>query len=408
MNKRRALAFIFVTVLLDSIGFGVILPVMPELIIDVTGETLAQAARYGGWLLFIYAVMQFFSAPIMGNLSDRFGRRPVLLISLFAFGLDYILMGWAPTLGWLFFGRFIAGISASTYGIANAYIADIFPPEERAQNFGLMGAAFGVGFIVGPVIGGFLGEIGPRIPFFATAGLAFTNAAYGYFVLPETLTADHRRPFEIGRSNPLGAIRRLGKYPMVIGLAATYFVYLVAHHSLPTTWSYFTIEKFDWSSRDIGLSLSVVGVLMLVMQGYVIRLVIPKLGPARTALLGMVLTMLSFVGYAFAQQGWVLYVFLVVGSAQGFIGASVQGLMSGRVPPNAQGELQGAIGSVASLAAIIGPPVMTQLFANFSDRDTSFYFPGAAFIVAAVLVLMSLAMLSRTIRRGEAIERTAR
>jgi DHA1 family tetracycline resistance protein-like MFS transporter len=404
MHKRRALAFIFVTVLLDSIGFGIILPVMPELIMDVTGEPLAAAARYGGWLLFVYALMQFFSAPLMGNLSDRFGRRPVLLGSLVAFACNYVLMGWAPTLAWLFVGRFIAGVSASTYGTANAYIADIFPPEERAQNFALMGAAFGVGFIIGPVIGGLLGETGPRVPFYATACIAFSNALYGLLVLPESLTDENRRAFDMTRANPLGAIRQLSHYPMVLGLATAYLVYLVGHHALPTTWAYFVIEKFSWTSRQIGFSLGVVGVLMLVMQGYVIRLVIPILGPARTAYLGMALTMLSFLGYAFAQSAWQLYVFLVIGAAQGFIGASIQGIMSGRVPANAQGELQGAIGSIASLAAIIGPLTMSQLFAYYSDPDAGLYFPGAAYLAAAALTLIAMGVLSRTVRRGAPIE----
>lgn len=397
MEPRRALAFIFITVLLNSIGFGIILPVMPELIMDVTGEPLAAAARYGGWLLFVYAIMQFLFAPIMGNLSDRFGRRPVLLGSLLAFSIDYLLMGLAPTLAWLVIGRMIAGASASTYGIANAYIADLYPPDQRAQNFALMGAAFGVGFILGPAVGGYLGELGPRVPFYATAGLAFVNALYGAIALPETLSVEHRRPFSLARANPFGALRELRRYPLILGMLSAYLFYLIGHHALPTTWAYFTIEKFDWSTRQIGFSLAVVGVLMLIIQGFVIRAVLPWLGAARTAYVGMSLTTLSFIGYAAAESEWVLYLFLVLGSAQGLIGPAVQGIMSGRVPANAQGELQGAIGSVASVAEITGPLAMSQLFAAFSDRSEGLYLPGAPYIASAVLTVLALAIFARTL-----------
>ncbi|MCZ6641435.1 MAG: TCR/Tet family MFS transporter [Gammaproteobacteria bacterium] len=407
VSKKLALIFIFITVLLDAIGFGIILPVLPELVMEVTGEGLSQAARYGGWLMFTYAGMQFVSAPIMGNLSDRFGRRPVLLFSLVAFGLDYLLMGWAPSLGWLFLGRFIAGISASTYGIANAYIADVFPPEERAQNFGLLGAAFGAGFIIGPVIGGFLGELGPRVPFYATAAIAFANAVYGFFLLPETLKKENRRPFEIKRANPVGAMNQLSKYPIVIGLVGANFLYLLGHHSLPAIWSYYMIEKFSWSGSDIGLSLGAVGVLMLFVQGYLIRLVIPKFGPERVAYIGLVLTTVSFVGYALAPFGWVVYVFIVFGAGQGFVGPAVQAIVSARIPADSQGELQGAIGSIGSLALILSPPFMTQLFGFFTEPGTPVYFPGAAFMAAAMLTLLSLSVFARVLFRNETTQQTS-
>lgn len=397
MKKSLALTFILVTVLLDSIGFGIVLPVMPQLIMDVTGEDLGQAARYGGWLLFIYAIMQFFCAPVLGNLSDRFGRRPVLLLSLSAFALDYLLMGWAPTITWLFIGRAIAGIAGSTYGIANAYIADVFPPEQRAQNFGLMGAAFGCGFILGPVIGGFLGELGPRVPFYATAVLTFINLIYGFFVLPETLDTDNRRPFELQRANPAGALRHLWKYPQVLGLVGVMFIYLVGHHSLPATWSYYTIAKFGWTESEIGFSLGVVGITMMITQGLLIRIAIEKLGPEKTAYVGLTSAMLGFIGYAIAPAGWFVYIAIFLGAAQGFVSPALQGIMSGRVPASSQGELQGALGSVASLASIIGPPLMTQLFAYFSDDITAYHFPGAAFVTAAILTLLSFAVFRRII-----------
>lgn len=390
LNRKHALTFIFLTVLLDAIGFGIILPVMPQLIMEVTGKGLSQAAIYGGGLMFIYALMQFFFSPIMGNLSDRFGRRPVLLISLLAYGLDYFLMGWAPTLAWLIIGRLIAGSASATYSIANAYIADIFPPEERAKNFALMGAAFGGGFILGPVLGGFLGEIGPRVPFYATGILALSNAAFGFFVLPETLAPENRRPLDWRRANPLGAFLSLRKYPMVFGLVVAYFFFLVAHQALPSIWSYYSIAKFDWSQSQIGFSLGFVGILMMICQAFLIRWVIDHYGSVVTAYLGLTCATLSFLGYAFATQAWVVYVFLAIGAAQGFLGPAVQGMMSERVPANAQGELQGSLGSMASLAAIVSPPVMTQVFAYFTAHDAPVYFPGASFLLAALLTLLSL------------------
>ena len=391
------MAFILVTVLLDSIGFGIILPVLPGLIMDVTGEPLANAARYGGWLLFVYAVTQFFSAPVLGNLSDRFGRRPVLLLSLLAMGCDYLLMGWAPTLGWLFLGRLIAGISASTYGIANAFIADTFAPEDRARNFALLGAAFGVGFIVGPVIGGLLGEFGPRAPFYAAAGLAFTNVVYGFLVLPESLKKANRRAFDWKRANPLGTFNQLWRYPVVLGLVFAYFFYMMGHHSLPSVWSYFAIEKFDWSSRDIGFSLGAVGVCMIVVQAWLIRYVLDRFGTGRTAYIGLVATILSFVGYALVPYGWMIYGVIVLGAAQGFVAPSVQALMSGRIPPDAQGELQGALASVSSLVSILSPPFMTQTFAYFSAGGAPLYFPGAPFIAAALFTLLGLIAFMRAL-----------
>jgi DHA1 family tetracycline resistance protein-like MFS transporter len=397
MRPKLALSFIFVVVLLDSIGFGIIMPVLPQLIMDVTGEPLTAAARYGGWLMFVYAAMQFFSAPVLGNLSDRFGRRPVLLLSLVAMGADYLLMGWAPTLIWLFVGRFIAGVSAGTYGIANAFIADTFEPDDRAKNFALMGAAFGVGFIVGPVIGGFLGEYGPRAPFYAAAGLAFVNLTYGYFVLPESLKPENRRPFEIRRANPLGTLNQLWKYPVVIGLVFAYFFYMLGHHSLPAVWSYFVMEKFAWTTREIGFSLGAVGVCMIFVQVYLIRVFLDKYGQERTAFIGLIVTILSFIGYAFIPYGWMMYVVIAVGAGQGFIGPSVQGLMSARIPADSQGELQGALGSMSSLVSILSPPFMTQTFAYFSGGGAPIYFPGAPFLAAAFFTLMGLLLLVRTL-----------
>jgi DHA1 family tetracycline resistance protein-like MFS transporter len=404
MRPQLAFAFIFVTVLLDSIGFGIIMPVVPQLIMDVSGDTLTSAARDSGFLMFAFAGMQFIASPVLGNLSDRFGRRPVLLCSLLAMGCNYLLMGWAPSLFWLFVGRIIGGVSASTYGIANAYIADTFPAEKRAQYFALLGAGFGTGFIVGPALGGILGEYGVRTPFYAAACLSLLNVVYGFFVLPESLKSENRRAFEMARANPLGALNQLWQYPEVIALVAVYVFYMLGHFALPSIWAFFTIEKFGWSPRDIGLSLSVVGVAMIFVQAFLIRQVLPAWGPIKTAVVGLVATIISFLGYAFVPYAWMMYPVIVVGSLQGFVMPSVQSLMSARIPANAQGELQGAIGSMGGLVAILSPPFMTQLFAHFSSDQAVIYFPGAPFFAAAIFTLLAMALLLRSVNNRAAAQ----
>jgi len=397
MRPQLAFAFIFVTVLLDSIGFGIIMPVIPQLIMDVSGDTLTSAARDSGLLMFTYAAMQFVASPVLGNLSDRFGRRPVLLCSLLAMGCNNLMMGWAPTMLWLFAGRLIGGVSSSTYGIANAYVADTFPAEKRAQYFALLGAGFGTGFIIGPAIGGFLGEYGVRTPFYAAAGLSFLNAIYGLFVLPESLKHSNRRVFEIARANPIGALKRLWKYPVVVALVLVYFFYMLGHFALPSIWAFFTIEKFGWSARDIGMSLSAVGVAMIFVQAFLIRQVLPLWGPMKTAVVGMAATIISFLAYSFVPYGWMMYPIIAVGALQGFVTPSLQSIMSAHVPANAQGELQGALGSMSGLVAILSPPFMTQLFAHFSSGHGVIYFPGAPFFAAAIFTLLALGLLLRAV-----------
>ena len=403
-NVKWAVAFVFVTVLLNSVGFGIILPVLPELIVDITGDPLHEAARYSGWLAFAYASMQFIFSPVAGNLSDRFGRRPVLLASLFVFGVDYLIMGLAPTLAWLFLGRIIAGTSATSFGIANACIADLFPPEKRAQNFGLIGAAFGVGFILGPVIGGFLGEFGPRTPFFATAGIAFANALFGWLAMPETLRDEDRRPFRLARANPLGAFRQVGHFPVVAGMLGAYFLYMLAHDSLPAVWAFYTMDRYGWGPREVGFSLGAVGVCMLIVQGVLIRKIIPLWGSKRTAYVGLVLTAVAFLGYALSSAGWVMYIWIVVGSGSGLIMPAMNGIMSRQIPANAQGELQGILGSVASSTFIVSPVVMTQLFAYFSSPVAPVYFPGAAFALASFLTVGSALAMAVALSRASYTE----
>ena len=398
-SSRRLLAFIFVTATLNAMGFGIILPVMPGLLQEVTHAAVGDAAAWGGWLLFVYALMQFVFAPVLGNLSDRFGRRPVLLVAILAISVDYVLMASAPTIGWLFLGRIIAGAAGATFSIVNAYVADISPPEERPANMALMGAAFGAGFILGPAVGGLLGEYGTRIPFYGAAGFALANFLWGALVLPESLVPEHRRPFDLRRANLMAAFAQLRAYPMVIGLITAVFLYNLGHHVLPAIWSYYTAEKFDWSPGDIGGSLAIVGVGSIVVSAWLIRVVINAIGPRATANLGYALMFVAYLGYANSPVGWMLIAFLVVGALAGFTGA-VSGILSNQVPANAQGELQGALASVSSVTSILSPVFMTQTFSYFTGPTAPIYYPGAPFVVAALLTLGAWATFASVSRTG--------
>lgn len=390
MSTRSIVAFVFVTLLIDSIGFGIILPVLPQLIMGVTGEDIASAAVYGGWLMMVYALMQFLFSTVMGNVSDRFGRRPVLLLTLLLLSIDYLIMAWAPTLFWLFLGRLIAGIAASTYSTCYAAIADSTPADKRTQTFGIVGAAFGIGFILGPMIGGFLGSFGERLPFVAAGVLAFCNLVFGFFKMPETLPVSERRTFVWRRANPAGTLLALRKYPVVLGLVGVYFLFMMGHHSLPSVWTYFTIERFDWSAREIGFSFAFIGILMAFTQAVLLQRVVPVLGQYKAALIGFVFCILSFVGYALSTSSWMLYMFMIPGALQGFVMPAINGIMSGQIPANSQGELQGGVASMSSLTAILSPPLMTWVFSAFSSADAALYFPGAPFALAAVLTTIGL------------------
>jgi DHA1 family tetracycline resistance protein-like MFS transporter len=328
---------------------------MPQLIVSLTGVTIAQATLSAGWLLVTYAALQFACGPIMGNLSDRYGRRPVLLASLAAFAFDYLLMGFAPTLAWLFLGRAIAGVAGAVYSPAMAYIADVSTPEKRAQGFGLMGAAFGVGFIIGPAIGGLLGELGPRAPFFAAAALAALNFLYGVFVLPESLPAERRRKFEWARANPLGTLMALRRYPAVAAIAGAVFLWQLAHQVYPSTWAFFAKLRFEWTEAAIGASLAFVGVLMAFTQGYLTGKIVPRIGEHRAAVTGVVSGALSMIALAFAVQSWMAYAAMTLGILQGLAYPAMNAIMSKQVPPDQQGELQGGVASMMSLTTILGP-----------------------------------------------------
>lgn len=387
-------------------GFGIIIPVIPRLIQQFLGEgtSISDAATYGGWLVAAYAITQFFCAPIVGGLSDHYGRRPVLLGSLFGFGLDYLLVVFAPTIGWLFLGRILAGIMGASFTTAGAYIADISTPENRAQNFGIVGAAFGLGFIIGPAIGGALGDYGPRVPFMAAAALTLLNWLYGYFILPESLKPENRRKFEWKRANPLGTLMSLWRYPVIAGLLVALSFLYIAMHAVQSNWSYYTIEKFGWSAGAIGFSLTVVGIGVAIVQGGLIRVIIPKLGQRRSVYVGLFMYATGLLLYAFASQGWMMYAITAVYVMGGLAGPALQGIMSGIIPPNAQGELQGGFTSLMSLTSIIGPPIMNNLFAYFTVPDRDPYFPGAAMLLGALLTLISGLLARRTLKKNLAPE----
>ncbi len=390
LNRKAAIGFIFITLLIDVTGFGLIIPVMPKLIEDLLGiNDISIASQYGGWLTFAYAFMQFIFAPVLGNLSDKYGRRPVLLLSLFGFGIDYLFLSFAPSMAWLFVGRLIAGVTGASFTTASAYIADISTNENRAQNFGMIGAAFGLGFIIGPLIGGLLGEMGPRVPFLVAAGLALANCLYGYFVLPESLDKEHRRPFEWKRANPVGSLLQLKKYPAVGGLAISLVLVYLASHAVQSNWSFFNIEKFKWTPKMIGISLAVVGLLVGAVQGGLIRYTSPRLGNERSVYIGLALYALGLLLFAFASESWMMFVFLIPYCLGGIAGPALQSIISAHVPPGEQGELQGALTSLMSATSIVGPLMMTNLFAYFTARDAPVYFPGSAFFLGFIFMLAS-------------------
>ncbi|ETZ23161.1 TCR/Tet family MFS transporter [Pedobacter sp. V48] len=397
-SRKAALSFIFITLLLDVIGIGLIIPVFPQLIEQLIGGNISQASQWSGWLTFVYAIMQFVCAPIIGNLSDKYGRRPVLLLSLFGFGIDYIFLALAPTIWWLFVGRIIAGIFGASMTTATAYIADISTNENRAQNFGMIGAAFGVGFIIGPALGGLLGEIGPRVPFIAAAILTLVNVVYGYFVLPESLDKEHRRAFEWKRANPLGSLMQLKKYKGLGGLIIALVFLYIASHSVQSTWTFVNIEKFHWSTSMIGISLTVVGVLVAAVQGGLIRFINPRLGNEKSIYVGFILYAVGLFLFAFASETWMMFAFLVPYCLGGIAGPALQAIMSGNVPQNEQGELQGALTSLMSVTAIIGPLFMTNLFAWFTSPGATIKFAGAPFLAGAVLMLISVLIAYRTMK----------
>jgi len=375
--------------LIDITGWGIIIPVIPKLIAELIHGDISEAAKYGGWLTFAYAITQFVCAPLIGNLSDKYGRRPIILISLFAFALDYLLLAFSPTIVWLFVGRIIAGLTGASITTASAYIADVSTPENRAKNFGMIGAAFGLGFIIGPVLGGLLGQYGSRVPFYAAAVLCLLNFLYGYFILPESLSKENRRAFEWKRANPIGALLNLKKYPSLIGLILAIFLLYVGSHAVHSNWSFFTMYRFGWDEKMVGISLGVVGLLVGLVQGGLVRFTSPRLGNQKSIYLGLSLYTIGMLLFAFATQSWMMFAFLVPYCLGGIAGPALQSEVSGKVPANEQGEIQGTLASLMSASAIIGPPMMTNTFYFFTHDEAPFQLPGAPFILGGFLMLVS-------------------
>jgi DHA1 family tetracycline resistance protein-like MFS transporter len=388
-KRNAAVGFIFITLLIDVIGFGIIIPVMPGLISDLKHVDISTAAKYGSYLTVAYAFTQFVFAPVLGNLSDKYGRRPVLLFSLFGFGIDYIFLALAPSYGWLFFGRIIAGITGSSFTTAAAYIADISTAENRAKNFGMIGAAFGLGFIIGPLLGGLLGDYGQRLPFYAAAALALLNWVYGFFVLPESLKKENRREFSWKRANPVGSLLHLVKFPAVAGLIVSILLLYIAAHAIMSNWNYFTIHRFNWDNKTVGISLAVVGILVALVQAGLTRVINPRIGSEKSLYYGMILYAVGMLLFGLATQSWMMFVFLIPYCLGGIAQPALQAVMASKVPPNAQGELQGAITSTMSLAAIIGPFVMNNLFFYFTHNEAPVYLPGAPFFLGSLLMATS-------------------
>lgn len=385
-QKSAAVGFIFITILIDITGWGIVIPVVPKLIQELLHADVSVASQYGGWMSFAYASMQFIFASILGGLSDKFGRRPVILFSLLGFAVNFFIQAWAPTIMWLFVGRILSGLTGASITTASAYIADVSTNENRSKNFGLIGAAFGLGFIIGPVIGGLLGQFGSRVPFLAAGILCLVNFLYGYFVLPESLSKDQRRNFSFKRANPVGSLLRLKKYPKILGLVAALVLVYIGGHAVQTNWTYFTMYKFKWSEKTVGLSLGVVGVITALVQGVLIRYINPKIGNQKSIYYGLMLYSFGMMLFAFATKSWMMFAFLIPYGLGGIAGPAIQSVISAQVPRNEQGELQGALASLVSLTAIIGPPLMTNTFFFFTHDKAPFKFAGAPFFLASILM----------------------
>lgn len=387
MKARNPLVFVFITVLIDCIGIGIIFPVAATIVTEVTHVSVNEATTYSGLMMTSYALMQFLFSPFLGGISDRYGRRPVLLISLLGLGIDYVFLTFADTLTLLFIGRIIAGVCGASFTTAFACIADVSEPEKRAQNFGLIGAAFGLGFIIGPVLGGIFSEYGSRAPFVAAAILSLLNFIYGFFILPETLKPENRRAFNIKRANPFGAFMQLKRSKHIRTLILGMFMLYLAGQVMPAIWPFYTKFMYQWTDRQIGYSLGFVGVMVSIVQGGLIKFSQQKFGSEKAIYIGLLMYFVGLVLFAFANQAWMMYAFTFIYALGGIAPPSIQGIISGRVAANEQGELQGMVTALNSITTILSPLIMTNLFYQFTKPGAPVYFPGAAFAAAALLIL---------------------
>ncbi len=403
--RPPALGFIFVTLVLLVLGFGIIIPVLPGLVTQFEGGSVAQGSNAYGSLIGVFALMQFIASPILGALSDRFGRRKVLLLALAGSTVDNLVMGLAPSLGWLYVGRVIAGLTAGVIATASAYIADVTPPEKRAQSFGLVGVAFGLGFVIGPALGGLLGHYYLRLPFFASAACLVVNWLYGAFVLPESLPLDKRRAFAWKRANPVGALVMLRRFPGILGLAGMYFLYMLGSVMLQSIWVLYTGYRYAWSTRQVGLSLAFVGVATALVQGKLVRPILERLGEQRGLAAGLLLSALAMVGYGLATRGWMIYALVFCGAFGGIAGPATQSLITRHIPADEQGAVQGVLASLGSLAAIFGPPLAAWSFGVCIAPDTLLPLPGIAFFEAAALLLLALGLALRAFEADAAAGR---
>ena len=389
-KKTVGIWFIFITLIIDITGWGIIIPVAPKLIEELIGGDISLASRYGGYLVLMYASMQFVFASVLGGLSDKFGRRPIILASLLGFSINFLIQAIAPNIFWLFVGRIFSGITGASITTATAYIADVSTDKDRAKNFGLIGVAFGLGFIIGPVLGGFLGHYGARVPFYAASALCLVNFAFGYFLLPESLDKNHRRDFDWKRANPFGSLLRLKKYPQIFKLIVALVLVYIGSHAIQTNWPYFTMFKFNWDSKMVGLSLGVSGVMAILVQGGLIRYLNPKIGNERSVYYGLTIYTIGMLMFAFAQKEWMMFAILIFYGLGGIAGPALQSVISTQVPKNEQGELQGTLASLMSLTSMIGPPLMTNLFFYFTHDSAPFQFSGAPFFLGFILMFTSV------------------
>lgn len=401
---KRSLTLIFITLLVDVIGIGIIIPIIPKLLETLGNYTVSEASAVGAWMVVAFALPQFLFSPIMGGLSDRYGRRPVLIIALLGLGVDFVFHALAPTVSLLFVGRILAGICGASFTTASSYIADISTPEKRAQNFGLIGVAFGVGFILGPIIGGIAGDWHVRAPFWVAAGLSLVNALLCVFLLPESLDKSHRRKFEWKRANPIGTLVHLKQYPKVVQLMIPLFLLYLASHAVQSNWSYYTSYKFKWSPNMIGLSLGVVGLMVAIVQGGLIRVIVPKLGNEKSIQTGFFLYCLGMLLFALANSTWMMFAFTGVYCLGGIAGPALQSEMSLAVPANAQGELSGGMTSIMSLTSIFGPLVMNNLFAVCSGKNAIIELPGAPMLLGALLIMIAFVLVWSIYRKNNKLK----